>query len=413
MNTNTSSLTRYIFTHSFTHKCTCLLTCICALFTLSALTSQDALAQACNGSDNVSFIWTSPPKLDIQDSDSARWGTDAGIRFAYTGDWCPLPEDVSFEDEDGNQIPATIYFNVPTTIVENLEVPPQIGLVKPLMSLELSTDYTLVLSPPNPALALYQDYTLSFRTARAPVEVDYDEFAGVSEVGIDGNLCEGEGLYPGNVDDPSCGVPSFMTLKLSFDALPIHEVSYLVYRASSTPTNSGAGVEFSDDVSRPLAYVPGVSAERAMRPIEVTLNVPYAPFPREECFKVVAIDSWGRERGGVDVIDCITLSNPKSCPEVQLPTPNPSEFAPPLDGIACDPIGINGATGRTPIPPLEEPMEEMMEEEMEEEEEPMEEAAAEDEGCEQRSSDAGIWWLVALLFVCGFSTRRARTLRAR
>ena len=70
-------------------------------------------AQSCNLSDNVSFIWTSPPNVDVLSNDSARWGTSGSLRFAFLGDWCPIPEDVSFEDEDGNPIPATIFFSIP------------------------------------------------------------------------------------------------------------------------------------------------------------------------------------------------------------------------------------------------------------------------------------------------------------
>ena len=377
-----------------------------------ALTPNFAAAQGCNLSDNVSVIWTSPPNVDVLSNDSARWGTTGSLRFAFVGDWCPIPEDISFDDEEGNPIPATIFFNIPTQLVENGPTPPQVALIKPLMSLELSTDYTLTLSPPNPALSIFQDYTLTFRTSRAPVEVDYNDFEGIKEVSVEGNLCEGEGLYLSDAEDFDCIIPSYMNLKVSFRPLPVHEASYLIYRVSSRP-NDGS-VDLIDEVERPLAYVPGVSEERAQRSIETTISVLYAPFPREECFKVVVLDEWGRERAGMDEVSCFNLAPPSACSDLQFPEPNPFENTPPLEGAPCEAIGINGATGRTQIPPIEEPMDEEPMDEDPMDEEPMDDGSmgdSEDEGCAQkytsgRSDVSGIVYLISLGWLIGWARRR-------
>jgi hypothetical protein len=341
------------------------------------------------------------------------------LRFFFIGDWCPIPEDISFEDEDGNPIPATIFFNIPTQLVENGPPPPQIGLIKPLMSLELSTDYTLTLSPPNPALSIFQDYSLTFRTARAPVEVDYGDFAGVEEVVVDGNLCEGEGLYLSDSENFDCIVPSYMNLKVSFRPLAVHEASYLIYRVSSRPHDDG-NVDLIDEVERPLAYVPGVSAERAQRSIDATVSVLYAPFPREECFKVVVLDGWGRERAGVDEVSCINLSAPKSCSDLQFPEPNPFENTPPLEGAPCEAIGINGATGRTQIPPLEEMNDDSMDDDSMDEETMDDESMddTEEGGCAQGDSNrrggmSAALYLLALGWLIGLGPRRRQIKRAR
>lgn len=402
-----------MFTKTSQHRARLLRLSALSLGVLALMTPQEVSAQSCNLSDNVSFIWTSPPNVDVLANDSARWSTSGSLRFAFLGDWCPIPEDVSFEDEDGNPIPATIFFSIPTQLVENGPQTPQIGLVKPLMSLEVSTDYTLTLSPPNPALAMYQDYSLTFRTARSDVEIDYDAFEGVKEIDIEGNLCEGEGLYLSDPENFDCIVPSYMDLSISFRPLPVHEVSYLVYRVSSRPEGEGGSVDLIDEVERPIAFMPGVSAERAMRDVEVRVSVLYAPFPREECFKVVALDEWGRERAGVDQVKCFDLRPPAECADLQFPEPNPFENTPPIEGAPCEAIGINGATGRTQIPPIEEPMDEepMDEEPMDEEpmDEPMESGSGEDEGCAQgRGAPA-----LSLVLMClGLGAWRRRQTRS-
>ena len=360
---------------------------VCTLLLLSfCLFSVHVYAQStCESQDNVSFSFTSPPKLDILDRDSARWPVDASLRFGYIGNWCPIPEEISFEDFDGNPVPAVIYFRTNTQLVENGPLTPQVALVKPMMSLEISTDYRLIISPEFPALAMYSDYTVEFRTARGPMDVDYDNFEGITEIAIDGNLCEGEGLFLSNPENFDCIVPSFLQVKVAFKPLPNQEVSYLVYRVSSTPSDPSASSDLIDEVERPLAFINGVSAERAARSVDVSFPVLYAPFPREECFKVVALDEWGRERAGFDQVECMVLDKPAACSDAQFPEPNPFENTPPIDGISCETIAINGASANTPIPQVQEDMTEEMEEDMEEEM-MTDMDSSDDDGCAQQSN---------------------------
>lgn len=359
-------------------KLTSILTGLSLYVACLAILTNESRAQSCGVSDNVSFSFISPPQVDILDRESARWSIDAGIRFGFTGDWCPIAEDVSFEDDQGNAIPAIIYFTVQTQLVANGPIPPQIAILKPLMSLEPSTDYTLILSPPNPALATYADYTLNFRTARTELEVDYESFAGLKEVNIDGELCEGEGLFINNSDSLDCVVPSFLQLRASFKPLPNHEIGYNIYRISSTPEDDSAAPELFDDEERLLAFLPGVSAERAQRSIDVSFPVLYAPFPREECYKVVAVDEWGRERAGSDVETCVNLRKPAACSDAQFPEPNPFENTPPIEALVCEPLGINGASSNTAIPNVNETVNMEMEEV-----EDTDESSNDEGGCEQ------------------------------
>ena len=376
-------------------------------------TLYEASAQSCTPQSNVSFVWTSPPNIDVLSGESARWPIDAGIRFSFIGEWCPIPEDITFTDDQGNEVPATLFFNMATQLVENGPDVPQVALLKPLMSLEISTDYTLTLSPPNPALATFENYQLTFRTARGPMEGDYQDFAGIDNVEIDGDLCEGEGLVLSDPENSTCTIPSYLQLSVSFLPLPRPEVTYLIYRTSSRPNGSDASVDLVDEVERPLAYLRGVNEERAARPIEARFNVLYAPFPREECFKVVALDEWGRERAGDESIKCVNLGIPSACSDVQFPAPNPFENTPPIEGRACEAIGIHGATGRTAVPPIPTDNEMDDDEEMDDEEMDdegmMNDDEGTDEGCSQGSRTTP---LSLLFFFILWSMQRVRRARA-
>jgi hypothetical protein len=275
------------------------------------------------------------------------------------------------------------------------------------MSLEVSTDYTLTLSPPNPALAIYQDYQLTFRTARGEFDGDFTAFNGIEDAGVDGNLCEGGGLILPDPENPECDIPGYLMMKVSFTPLPNPEVSYLIYRTASRPNGPDAAVDLIDEVERPLVYLSGVSAERASRPIEAKFNVLYAPFPREECFKVVALDEWGRERAGVDTVKCINLAPPSACSDVQFPAPDPFGVTPPLEGAPCEAIGIHGARVAA-IPPVQEQEESGgMEEPMEDPIEEPEMMEASEEGCQQgRGERFSFLMIISLLYAFGRRSTR-------
>ena len=130
----------------------------------------------------------------------------------------------------------------------------------------------------------------------------------------------------------------------------------------------------------------------------------------------VCIDEWGRERAGMDQVSCFNLAPPSACSDLQFPEPNPFENTSPINGAPCEAIGINGATGRTQIPPIEEMREDdPMEDNMIDEDTMDEESTGdEDEGCAQGPTKGrqGISTLIYLLFVTwliGLGPRRQFT----
>ena len=310
-------------------------------------------------STNVSLTWAHPPQVEVTANDSIRWPIDGSISFGYLGSWCPSPEEISLIDETGTPIPAVIHFGTPVQLVENGPTPISYGRINPMMSLEPRTDYTLTLSPPNPELSIYEDYQVTFRTARTPME-SLDGFEGIKSVEIDGDVCF-NGLTDSNADNFNCVIPSYFNLRVNFKPLPEAGASYMIYRASSIPTASddegeGEGLSRVEDINEVeylLAYLPGVRSEQTQRSLNANIQVLYSPLPREACFMVVAVDEWGRERGGRDQVQCISLSVPSGCPD-RPPFPPPLGFPEnePIFDLECESIGIHGASGRTPTPPL-------------------------------------------------------------
>jgi len=277
------------------------------------------------------------------------------MSFGFLGSWCPSPEEITLIDEEGTPIPAVIQFGTPVQLVENGPAPISYGRVNPMMSLQPRTDYTLTLSPPNPELSIYENYQVTFRTARTPME-SLDGFEGIKSVEIDGDVCF-NGLTDANADNFNCVIPSYFNLRVIFKPLPEPGASYMIYRASSIPSADDdeglTRVEDIDEVEYLLAYVPGVRSDQAQRSLNANVQVLYSPLPREACFMVIAVDEWGRERGGRDQVQCVSLSVPSDCPD-RPPFPPPLNFPEnePIFDLECESIGIHGASGRTPIPPL-------------------------------------------------------------
>ena len=388
----------------------------CLFFMTLVYPSFSWSQQACDNSlDGTVIAWTQPSQIDPMDERSLRWPVDASLRFGFSGSWCPSREEISFVDEDGVEIPADITFEAPDILVPGGPPPLNMGLINPLMSLQTRHDYTFTLSPPDPALTLYDQYTVVFRTSNKEMG-DFKDFEGIKDVGFYGDFCEEDGFIPGNVDQFDCVVPSQFELELSFMPLSQSEAGYFVYRTKSIPADEEQ-LELTDEVQRLAAFVPGVHPDFIDQPVKKVINVQYSPLPRTDCFKVVAVDEWGRPRGGGEVEKCIELDVPPSCPPgceesgmcfVIFPPPNVGEVLPPLEGARCAPIGINGASGRTPVPPLQEETEEEDEMEMEMEEEEMTQMST-DEGC-QNTSDYpySLNFLLFMIFGVFVSTRKLK-----
>lgn len=384
-----------------------------SLSSLSSLLSPSAHAQSCDDGE-VSFAWTQPPRIPIEDDNSIRWPVEGGLRAAFTGDWCPSEDQVSLVDVEGQEIPSLVSVVAAESLVQNGPIAPALLMVKPLMSLAERTDYTLTLEPPNPALREFGSYAVSFKTNRDALG-DLEAFEGLNEVTL-GAPCA-EGTYVDiDAEDFECVIPAHFNLTLSFKPLPHPEATYVLYRTSVTPFDEGGAPlrEDADNTPRIVGFVAGVTADQAVRSIKAKVSTLYAPLPREECYRVEVWDDWGRPRAGVAEERCVQLTKPLACPEgcdpeagsctFIFPTPEPFAANEPIAGPECDNVGVHGASGRAPIPSLNEG-------EMEEEPEEPAPSTGDEGGCDQRGQGAqgSPFSLFALLLLClsALITRRA------
>ena len=97
-----------------------------------------SLAQQCYPT-NTSFAWSQPANVPIADDAADRWPTDATIRLAYGGQWCPDVEQFELRNkDDGSTIAAQVRLRTPVTIVENtaqaltvIDIDPEQPLAEP------------------------------------------------------------------------------------------------------------------------------------------------------------------------------------------------------------------------------------------------------------------------------------------
>ncbi len=311
--------------------------------------------------DNQSISWVQPKALPIDSDYAVRWPTNATIRVGYVGPWCPTADQVELFDEEGNVVPAQVRFRSPFKLVSNAPDQPTIMEVDPDEELAPRTDYSLVIRPPNPASPLYRDYTVEFRTRGGPQEDDFEGFDGISAVALSGDHCEeGGSFHPLYDANPNCPIPNRLLLAIEFTPLDRADLSYIIYRTSTsplaTPDNPKPGM--ADETPIPLAYEAGVKDVRGTGiPVRKSqLFVPYYPLPRMDCFSVRIIDEYGRERGDTTNETCIELNLLEACANGRpIPEPNPFEEGPALPGQACGNVGLNGGDADREIPTLDDP----------------------------------------------------------
>ena len=308
--------------------------------------------------DNQSVSWVQPKALPIDSDYAVRWPTDATIRVGYVGPWCPTPDQVELFDTDGNLVPAQVRFRSPFKLVNNAPDQPTIMEIDPDEELAPRTDYSLVVHPPTPASPLYRDYTINFRTWRGPRDDEYDDFEGITSVSLSGDHCEeGGSFHPLYDANPNCPVPNRLLLAIEFTPLDRGDLTYIVYRTSTsplaTPDNPRPGGR--DETPIPIAYEAGVKDVRGTGvPLRKSqIFVPYYPLPRQDCFSVRVIDEYGRERGDTSIESCVELQFLEACANGRpIPEPNPFEEGPALPGQACGNQGLNGGDSTREIPPL-------------------------------------------------------------
>ena len=342
------------------------------LMTLGALMAlvwpSLAVAQQCSPMQQ-SFGWTQPNNVAIADENAVRWPTDASIRIAYGGRWCPDEGQIELKDENGVGIPTQVRFVTPFNLVENGPEPLSVLEIDPIPVLDKRADYFLTVRPPNPSLPAYAEYYLELRT-RASAMQPLPDFEGVLGVELWGDRCD---LQAGpflelDANNPACLVSTRLRLKVLFQPLDRAEVAYIIYRVSSTPLdeNGDPVLAEADNTALPVHIQPGVRALDGVElPIfQTPIEVLYSPLPRRDCFSVRMLDEWGRERGDLTAEACIDLVVLPPCPDgcmgmqcmFGFPEPNPFETNPPLPGQDCPNLGLNGADPDRPIPPIgEEP----------------------------------------------------------
>ena len=338
----------------------------------SLLAPAWAYAQEC-GPTKQTIGWSQPNNVPIEDDNAIRWPTNASVRLAYGGPWCPSPEQISLTDEEGNEIAAQVRVKTPFKLVTNSPDALTLLEVDPIESLQPRTDYQLVVRPPDPALEVNREYQLSFRTRLGPSDdAEINQFEGIREARLNDDRCVEAGAFFALDDtNPICPVPNRLYVSVDFQPLNRSDIAYVVYRTKSTPiaTIDNPETEPPDLTPVPIAFENGA---RDLLGTGVPLRssrtfVPYYPLPRRDCFAVMAIDEWGRERGDMGNEACIDLELFDPCPEgcdpavmmcQVFPEPNPFEGGPPLPGQICDYVGINGGDANQEIPEIgEEPTE--------------------------------------------------------
>ncbi|MEE2757223.1 MAG: hypothetical protein VYA30_11205 [Myxococcota bacterium] len=338
------------------------LSCLC--FVLLACPGM-AAAQECGPSQQI-ISWSQPNNVPIESDDAPRWPTDASIRLAYSGPWCPDPAQIEMQDEDGTVVPAQVRVKTPFKLVPNGPDPLTIIEIDPIAELEGRKDYQVIVRPPDPALSIFREYTLEFRTKGGPSD-DLGDFEGIREARLNDDRCIEAGAFF-ELDDtnPICPVPNRIYASIDFQPLNRSDVAYVIYRTSSTPiaTLDNPETEPPDLTPVPVAYENGA---RDLLGTGVPLRssrmfLPYYPLPRRDCFAVMALDEWGRERGDLTNESCISLEVFLPCPDgcdpnvmmcqKVFPDPNPFEGGPPIPGQQCDFIGINGGDANQAIPEI-------------------------------------------------------------
>lgn len=322
-----------------------------------------AAAQEC-GPPRVSVGWTQPNNVAITAENAVRWPTDATLRIAYGGTWCPDESNFALVDKEGNGVPAQVRFFTPFNLVENAPSPLTVVEIDPIPTLEERADYFLSVRLPDDSLI--PQYELEFRTRGGPMD-PIGDFEGALAVEPAADRCDiGAFFVPLYDDIPACLVPTHLKVLVRYQPLDRPELAYAIYRVSSTPLDpdSGDPIEAEANNDEVLMHVEAGARDALGTGVpvrEARVPVLYAPLPRRDCFTVRMLDEWGRERGDLDNRACIDLLPLAPCPDgcmgdecmIVFPEPNPFEVNDPIEGQECENLGLNGGPADRPVPPVE------------------------------------------------------------
>lgn len=351
---------------------------VCLLAGLSGLVSvaeaqvnQDALESACL--EELSAIaWVQPPVFSVEDPEAIRWPIDATPRFAYAGVECPGEDEFELVDGDGNTVPAQVRITTPKMLVPTTDAPLTIIDVDPIGFLEPRTDYAVIWRPPNPRLSGQAEYVLTFKTLVRRMN-DIDEalagWGGIISVAPRATECFTEETNGIVTVDPmgkaGCDQESHITVNVRYRPIDRPDISYLIQRVRSVPLDEmGEPIEArADDSVIPLVYEPGAVASAVHASVRIgdrypRIHVPINPMPRRDCFNVVMVDEWGRERGDtsnaicIDLFDDIQDTLDEPCGDL-IPDVDPeADIAPPIETKLCRNVGIYGADPERPTPAI-------------------------------------------------------------
>ncbi|MEE2788636.1 MAG: hypothetical protein VX589_14935 [Myxococcota bacterium] len=315
--------------------------------------------------------WSQPNNVPITSDNAPRWPTDASIRIAYGGLWCPTAEQVEFvkipKNGEGEIVPiaAQLRIKTPHKIVTNATDPLTIMEIDPIEPLEARSDYRVTVRPPEPRLQINQEFMLEFRTRVGVADEFPDDFDGVGNVRLDGEPCMESGCFwPADRSDQPCPRPNRLKVAVEFQPLDRPEIAYVVYRTSSVEISDdgmGKGSGKADLTPIRIAFENGartlIGDAPAMR--KTGVFVPYYPLPRRDCFSVRAIDEYGRERGDVMNEKCIELfplgDCGQNCPHSVgcFPEPMEAEGMDAQPGQMCETVGLNGADANVAVPDVD------------------------------------------------------------
>ncbi len=315
-----------------------------------------------------SIGWTSPKNVSIASDQAVRWPIDASIRVAFSGPWCPDPDTIALVDKRTMEaIPAQIRVRVPQTLFHNEPAPLSVIEIDPIDDLEKSADYTVTVKPAMPSLQMYAEFSFDFRAARRAMTPWPADFEGASAVAPmrPQQDCWGQKIFAFSDADQMRNLPCMRDrrLELTVDYQPLDrpEAIYAIYRTHSIPLDE-AGMPMPDDPSYDdqrtlLSYEAGSSDQGSGVPTRHSaVTVPYEILPRRECFSVMLVDEWGRERGDATKESCLDIPLLTPCPkpaggEQQYPEPNPFDLHTPADNPACEEVCLNGADCASHTPP--------------------------------------------------------------
>lgn len=311
--------------------------------------------------------WSLPKNVAIQDPNAFRLPIDATMRIGFSGPWCPDPDTIHLVAKKTMEpVPTQIRVVTPQTLFHNEPTPLSIIEVDPLPELDRSTDYILSIQPTMPALQIYANYEIQFRSGRRPME-PWPDFEGIKEVvpARDAAECWGEKIYGFSDEEMMRAQPCMrehrLELKVVYQPLDRPEATYAIYRTRSIPLDEG-GLPKPDDPTYDdqltlVGYEPGVTdVGSGVREKSSPYNVPYHVLPRRECFAVLLVDEWGREIGDVANDKCIDIPLLEPCPlpngmMQNYPEPNPFEVRTPVDNLECDSLCLGDGDCESHIPP--------------------------------------------------------------